>query len=283
MLQAGGDPNLLDGEGNTPLHWASAGSGGITVNYPAARMTPGTTFRDCEECPEMVAIPTGSYQMGDVSDGVYSKELPVHEVMISRPFAVGKYEVTFAEWDACRAADGCTHQPNDMFWGRGTRPVINVSWEDAQEYVKWLSHKTGKPYRLLSEAEWEYVARAGTTTKYWWGNEIGTNNANCLDCGSQGDMEGTAPVGSFAANGFGVFDTAGNVWEWVEDCWNDNYEGAPTDGQAWMNGNCHRRVVRGGSWVNFPEYVRPADRIRLDPGLRNSSYGGFRLARTLTP
>lgn len=248
----------------------------------ADEMTPGSVFRDCDQCPEMVVIPAGSYQMGDVSGrGFFSSEYPVHRVTIEYPFAVGKYEVTFDEWDACVAAGGCSHQPNDEGWGRGTRPVIDVSWEDAQEYVTWLSGETGKPYRLLSEAEWEYVARAGTTTRYWWGNKIGTNNANCDGCGSQWDDKSTAPVGSFTANAFGVFDTAGNVWEWVKDCWNDDYKGAPTDGRAWTSGDCTRRVWRGGSWDLFPENVRPAFRFRYYPGDR-FNYHGFRIARTLT-
>jgi len=247
----------------------------------ADEMTPGSVFRDCDKCPEMVVIPTGSYQMGDLSGEGDSDERPVHRVTIEYPFAVGKYEVTFAEWDACVAAGGCSYRPGDGGWGRGTRPVIDVSWEDAQEYVTWLSGETGKPYRLLSEAEWEYVARAGTTTRYWWGNKIGTNNANCDGCGSQWDDKSTAPVGSFAANAFGVFDTAGNVWEWVEDCWHDDYEGAPADGSAWTSGDCTQRVLGGGSWYVFLRYVRPAGRVRSYPGDRYGNYG-FRIARTLT-
>ena len=248
----------------------------------ADEMTPGKTFRDCDHCPEMVVVPAGSFQMGDVSGEGHSDERPVHHVTIEHSFAVGKYEVTFAEWDACVAAGGCSHQPNDEGWSRYKRPVINVSWADAQEYVRWLSYETGKPYRLLSEAEWEYVARAGTTTTYWWGNEIGANKANCSGCDSQWDNRRTAPVGNFRANAFGVFDTAGNVWEWVEDCWNGNYQGAPTDGRAWTSGDCTRRVWRGGSWGRFPENVRPANRDWNDPGYRSYVHG-FRIARTLTP
>ncbi len=255
----------------------------------ADEMTPGSTFRDCDQCPEMVVIPAGSYQMGDMlgeslndEQSVHHDERPVHHVTIEYPFAVGKYEVTFAEWDACVAAGGCSHRPDDEGWGRGTRPVIKVSWEDAQEYVKWLSRETGKPYRLLSEAEWEYVARAGTKTTYWWGNALGTNKANCDGCGSQWDDKSTAPVGSFTANAFGVFDTSGNVWEWVEDCHNANYKGAPTDGRAWTSGDCSHRVMRGGSWHHYSGHVRSAFRDWYDLDFQ-SFEDGVRVARTLTP
>ena len=195
-------------------------------------------------------------------------EGPVHPVTIARPFAVGVYEVTFAEWDACVSGGGCGgFRPDDEGWGRGSRPVINVSWNDAQRYVQWLSRKTGAKYRLLSEAEWEYVARAGTTTAYWWGDDIGRNNANCLGCWSRWDARGTAPVGSFSANSFGLHDVHGNVWEWTEDC----YEG-----------DCSRRVLRGGSWFDLPWYLRSAIRSGGPSGYRDLN-AGFRVARTLTP
>ena len=157
--------------------------------------------------------------------------------------------------------------------------MINVSWEDAQAYVAWLAKKTGKPHRLLSEAEWEYAARAGTTTRYPWGDEPGTNRANFRDSGSQWS-EQTAPVGSFDPNKFGLYDMIGNVWEWVQDCWNESYKGAPADGRAWESGNCGLRVVRGGSWFNLPENARAAYRNRFAPGYRNSN-SGFRVTRTL--
>ena len=220
------------------------------------------------------------------------EELPPHDVTIA-PFAVGKYEVTFAEWDACVAAGGCTHRPELKGWGRGTQPVAAVSWADAQEYVRWLSRKTGKPYRLLSEAEWEYVARAGTTTQYWWGNEAHYAHAN-YGKNLLGDddfeaveflMEGLyslliLSVGSFEPNAFGLFDTAGNVAEWVEDCWNESYRGAPINGSAWKSGNCDEHVVRGGSWDYDPRFIRSANRFRYDSGFR-FYFIGFRVARTL--
>jgi formylglycine-generating enzyme required for sulfatase activity len=160
--------------------------------------------------------------------------------------------------------------------------VINVSWDDANAYVTWLSKKTGKPYRLLTEAEYEYATRAGTETPYPWGDDIGKNNANCNGCGSEWDNKQTAPVGSFAPNRFGLYDMVGNVWEWVEDCYHETYNGAPTDGSAWITGDCSTHVVRGGSWNNNPENLRSAFRIRLAT-VNRVSYLGFRVGRTLTP
>lgn len=207
-------------------------------------------------------------------------EGPQHEVAISKPFAVGKFTVTFAEWDACVQGGGCP-KAADSDWGRDNRPVINVSWDDANAYVTWLTRLSGKPYRLLSEAEWEYAARAGTKTKYWWGDDIGEGNANCSGCKSLWH-EQTAPVGSFKPNAFGLYDMHGNVWQWVEDCWHKNHDGAPNDGSAWITGDCSLRVVRGGSWYNLPQYLRAAYRFGDDPGYRLNNFG-FRLARTITP
>ena len=216
--------------------------------------------------------------MGCVSgNGCYGDEQPVHAVTIAPPFAISKYEVTFEEYDRFTYP----HQADDEGWGRGRRPVINVSWQDAQEYVAWLSSETGAQYRLPSEAEREYAARAGTTTAYWWGNEIGNNRANCDGCGSQWDNRMTTPVGSFDANAWGLHDVHGNVWEWVQDCWHDSYAAAPGDGSAWtVGGDCGLRVLRGGSWFYNPRYLRAALRFRNIGGLRNIYYG-FRVARTL--
>ncbi len=230
----------------------------------------------------MVVVPAGSFMMGspDTEAGRSPDEGPQHRVTFAQPFAVGKYELTFDEWDACVADRGCKHKPGDEGWGRGRRPVINVSWDDAQTYVAWLAKKTGKGYRLLSEAEWEYAARAGSTTAYPWGQEPGTNRANFYGSGSQWSGKQTAPVGRFKANAFGLFDMIGNVWEWTQDCWNDSYAGAPKDGSAWLKGDCVRRVVRGGSWDNYPEFARAACRNWYLPGVRLNDLG-FRLARTL--
>ena len=240
----------------------------------------GTKFRDCDECPELVVVPSGTYKMGSKRGN--SDEKPVRDVRIGYPLAVGVFEVTFGEWDACVSEGGCGgYRPDDEGWGRGPRPVVNVSWDDAQAYVGWLSEKTGQAYRLLSESEWEYVARAGTRTGYWWGDETGRNRANCAGCGSRWDNQKTAPVGSFPANAFGLHDVHGNVWEWVENCYIDGYAGAPVNGSAW-EWNCDRRVLRGGSWFNIPWYLRSAIRDWNSTGLRDTILG-FRIARTLTP
>ena len=250
---------------------------------------PGEVFRDCDVCPEMVVLPSGSFQMGspwseaDRNDN----EGPVRRVRIGYAFAVGKYEVTFAEWDACVSEGGCGgRRPSDVGWGRGKRPVINVSWEDAKGYVDWLSRKTGKEYRLLSESEWEYAARAGTAGPFHTGGTISTDQAN-YD-GNYiygGGVEGvyrrkTVPVGSFGSNGFGLHDMHGNVSEWVEDCWKGSYAGAPSDGSARKSGNCSSQVLRGGSWSNDPGNLRSANRFRNSTGLRYGS-DGFRVTRTL--
>ena len=228
--------------------------------------------------PEMVVIPAGSFKMGCVSGiDCWKSQEPVHAVRIAS-FELSKYEVTFEEYDAFTDATG-RERADEGGWGRGRRPVINVSWHDAVAYTHWLSDQTGKIYRLPSEAEWEYAARAGTETRYSWGNNLGYNRANCTVCGSRWDGKMTAPVGSFEANGWGLHDMHGNVWEWVRDCWNDNYRRAPTDGSAWMVGECSFRVRRGGSWNSEPRDLRSAYRFWHVPGLQHNEYG-FRVARS---
>lgn len=244
---------------------------------------PGESFADPlssgGQGPEMVVVPAGSFSMGCVSGlDCYDDEKPVREVTISQPFAVSKYEITFEDYDRFSAPDAL----DDEGWGRGRLPVMRVSWNDASDYVAWLSAQTGESYRLLSEAEWEYVARAGSATKYSWGNSIGSNRANCYGCGSQWDYEQTAPAGSFEPNAFGLYEVHGNVYEWVEDCWNGSYEGAPADGSAWTSGDCERRVVRGGAWDDFPDDLRIALRVGTSAD-RSDGYYGFRVARTLGP
>ncbi len=247
-------------------------------------LKPAGTFQECSKCPVMTVAPSGSFFMGSptTEPGRDSDEGPQHPVTIGAQFAVGRYAVTFDEWQACVADGGCNgYKPSDQGWGGGRRPVINVSWTDASMYVAWLAKKTGKPYRLLSEAEYEYVTRAGATTAYPWGDTIGKNNANCNGCGSQWDNKQTAPVGSFAANGFGLYDTVGNVWEWTQDCNHDSYSGAPTDGSAWSKGgDCGSRILRGGAFDNYPKVVRSADRTGLNTDIRSNDFG-FRVARTL--
>ncbi len=239
-------------------------------------LKPGDTFRDCAECPELVVLPAGSFRMGSSNN---DREEPVHEVSIGSPFAIGVREVTFEEWDRCVDDGGCKFRPADRGWGRGNRPAINVSWLDAKEYVTWLTRKTGHTYRLPTEAEWEYAARGGTASPYWWGRSVGTRHANCREC-STGESERTLPVGSYKANPFGLYDTAGNAAEWVEDCWNDSYQGAPTDGSAWTTGQCRLRVLRGGSFDSQSDYVRSNSRFRYDSDVRYSG-NGFRVVRQL--
>src|SRR5262249_28192153 len=235
-------------------------------------------------CPEVMVVPAGEFMMGSyiTEEGRYFNEGPLHKVTIGHPFAVSKFDVTFADWDACVSVGGCLKEGNDEGWGRGKQPVIDGSWNDAKAYAAWLSMMTGKTYRLLTEAEWEYAARAGTTTAYFWGDKIGKGNANCLDCGSDWDNRQPSPVGSFKPNAFGLYDMMGNVWQWVEDCDHLNYDGAPTDGSAWTTGDCSRRVFRGGSWGTDPRGVRSARRIGSTPGSRDSRLG-FRVGRTLLP
>ena len=284
----------------------------------ARKWRPGKAFRDCADCPEMVVLPAGSFTMGSPSDeeGREDYEGPQHGVTIAKPFAVGKYEVTRAEFarfvaETGHATGGSCSTYEGGKWnnrsGRGWRdpgfaqtdrvPVVCVSWHDAKAYVAWLSKKTSKGYRLLSESEWEYAARAGTRTSRYWGNSVSAQcgHANGADLAAKGRVSGrtvapcldghvhTAPVGSFGANGFRLHDLLGNVWEWVEDCLHKRYDGAPTDGRAWTAGDyCRRRVLRGGSWNDSPGFLRAAFRNRLSAGNRLFNLG-FRVGRTLTP
>jgi formylglycine-generating enzyme required for sulfatase activity len=254
-------------------------------------LKPGDAFRECaKDCPEMIVVPAGEFMMGSptTEKGRYDNEDDgsgrQYKVTIPVRFAVSKFDVTFADWDACVSVGACPKEGrgNDLGWGRGRRPVVYVGWNDAQAYVAWLSTMTGKTYRLLTEAEWEYAARAGTTTAYFWGDQIGKGNANCNGCGSQWDNLQTSPVGSFEPNAFGLYDMAGNVWQWVEDCYQENYTEAPADGSAWTHEGCNDRVVRGGSWYNYPLNLRAASRVRGASDLRLDDLG-FRVARTLTP
>jgi len=234
---------------------------------------PGSVFRDCQiGCPAMIVLPPGEFIMGDQSER--------HRVTIAKPFAVAQFDVTFDEWDRCTAAGACP-QAFDAGWGRGDRPVINISWNDAKSYVAWLSRLTGKDYHLLSEAQFEYAAHAGTATGYPWGEKISKGNANCIGCGSEWDGKQTATVGSFTPNGFGLLDMHGNVWTWCEDSWHNDYEGAPTDGSAWTRvDKKNRRVVRGGSWTSSAQSLRSAYRGQFGTDDRSNDVG-LRVARTL--
>lgn len=257
----------------------------------------GAVFQDAPFGPEMVVVPPGSFVMGSPEDEPERSrnDSPQHEVTIGDPVAVGRYAVTFEEWDFAqddhdwqRITGVKPHKPEDHGWGRGDRPVINVNWEDAQAYVKWLRDKTGKAYRLLSEAEWEYVARAGTTSPFWWGDGFTPDQANYngnytyKGGGKKGKYrQKTLPVRSFEPNPWGLYQVHGNVYEWCEDVWHDNYNGAPDDGGAWNDDRSSSRVLRGGSWVDIPEFCRSAYRSRISAGSRGIGIG-FRLARTLT-
>ena len=266
----------------------------------------GERFRDCAQCPEMVVVPAGEFLMGSPESeaGRFVNEGPVHRVRIAAPFAVGVYEVTFAEWDACMEDGGCGQIRRR--WSihdeePGWQPVGNIRWNDAQEYVGWLTAKTGERYRLPSESEWEYAARAGTRTSRPWGDsESGQcRHANGADAENKRRLSGyvenltvascddgrahPAPVGRFKANAWGLHDVLGNVWEWTEDCWNDSYVGAPADGGAWRSGDCSRSVLRGGSSYDRPRALRSALRLGSDSSNYDSSYNvGFRVARILT-
>ena len=239
------------------------------------------------EGPEMVVVPAGTFRMGCLQlAGCYDDELPVREVTIPGRFALSKYEITFADWDACVEGGGCDgYLPYDKGWGRGSRPVIHVNWDDAQSYVLWLSRQTGEMYRLPSEAEWEYAARAGTETRFNWGDDFKIDLANCRDERCRDAYPNTAPVGSFPANAWGLHDMHGNVNEWVQDCWNgSSYEGAPTDGSAWVvdDRDCGSRMLRGGAWSSTPEGLRSATRVGNYPIDRLNTVG-FRVARGLPP
>jgi formylglycine-generating enzyme required for sulfatase activity len=248
------------------------------------RKRPGKIFRDVlkdgSQGPQMVVVPAGEFKMGDVCGDGDVEERPVHSVRISKAFAIGRYPITFEEYDRFATATS-RELPDDLAWGRGGQPVINVAWADAVECANWLSEQTGKHYRLPTEAEWEYAARAGSETAYWWGTEIKSGMANCADDGSRWGRKQTAPVGSFPPNPFGLYDTAGNVWEWVQDHWHENYAGAPIDGSAWEDKTSGKRVIRGGSWNVSPRNLRSSNRSRGNPGFRGNVVG-FRLAQDLS-
>lgn len=254
----------------------AGGAACVTAEEP--ERYPGEYFHDCEGCPELVVVPPGKFMMG--AKGIDKHEIPVHQVTIAKTFAIGVFEVTFDEWAVCLKEKGCKRWPDDHKWGRGRRPVINLYYSEILQYLDWISKKTGKTYRLPSEAEWEYAARGGTSTQYWWGDEVGRGHANCRGCGTHWSGRLSAPVGSLKPNPFGLYDTAGNVWDYVADCWNPTHLGAPADGSARTEGRCGERVTKGGSWYYFSKLSRPAYRYKND--VRIKSYNiGFRVLREL--
>jgi formylglycine-generating enzyme required for sulfatase activity len=283
-------------------------------------LNPMDVFRECDNCPEMVVVPAGSFIMGSpTSDPRHANnEGPQHRVTISHAFAAGKFTVTvdqfsdFVEESGYDIGTKCwTFEDGNWeersgrsfrspgFSQTGLHPAVCLNWNDAKAYVAWLSKKTGKPYRLLTEAEWEYAARAGTSTQYFFGDNANDmcRYGNGADQNAKREIAGasdwtflacndehahTAAVGSFLANAFGLYDVHGNAWQWLEDCWHDNYDGAPSDGSAWTSGDCSRRVVRGGSWSNGPRLLRAAIHHWNSADGRDH-LDGFRLGRTLTP
>jgi formylglycine-generating enzyme required for sulfatase activity len=252
----------------------------------------GRVFRDCPICPDMVVVPAGEFLMGSPESerGRGRNEGPQRKVAV-RAFAMGKFEATFAQWDACATEGGCKHRPHDETWGRGRRPVINVSWHDAADFVAWLARKTGKTYRLPTEAEWEYAVRGITEASashppFSTGTTINYKQANYDANFTYGDgkmglfRQKTIEVGRFPRNAFGLHDMHGNVWEWVQDCYKDSYRGAPTDGSAVVSPDCRLRILRGGAWNYFPQLLRSAYRYATAPEIR-LDIAGFRVARSL--
>jgi formylglycine-generating enzyme required for sulfatase activity len=292
---------------------AAAGVAGIAiagaaVGQSVASVEPGSAFSECHDCPEMVVVPAGSFRMGSPADEEgRDDDEGQHRVTFDRPFAVGRYAVTWDQWEACVRDAHCDGiavetalraqpdgQPSREFvdWGRGSRPVVGVSWYDAQAFVGWLNRKTGSDgaYRLLSESEWEYAARAGTTTPYPWGDEPDHDYANFGAAeGLGGVIEGrdawldeTAPVGSFPPNAFGLYDMHGNTFEWIEDCYEADVTKLPTDGSAMKGGSCATRSMRSNSYTSNPHTLRSSNRAApYPPTLRGRNYLSFRVAKTL--
>lgn len=249
----------------------TAAAGAVSTTLRAGEI------RDCPACPVLVSVPAGSFTMG--SSASDPAEKPPHHVTIGQPFAIGRYEVTVEQWNACADAGGCQRIPTVAESAKNA-PVRDVSWDDAQQYVAWLSKATGKTYRLPTEAEWEYAARGGTASAFWWGDQMRKGNANCKDCGEPWSQDGPAPVGSFAANPYGLHDVNGSVWEWVADCWHSTYKNAPADGRAWNENACGSRVIRGGSWREGASYMVSSTRFKYSPSVRQSQ-NGFRVARDM--
>ena len=275
----------------TPAPFAPTPGANSVLSLEAEQaLKPKDTFKECGNCPEMIVVPAGSFTMGSPANEPErgADEGPQHRVIFAGQFAVGKFALTFDEWDACSADGGCNgHNPSDQGWGRGRQPVINLSWDDTKAYVAWLSKKTGKTYRLLSEAEQEYVTRAGTTTPFWWGHSISTTQANYDGSHTYGnDLKGefrgrTVPVDMFEPNRWGLYQVHGNVWDWTEDCYHPSYQGAPADGSAWTSSDCSHHVVRGGSWHAYPGELRSASRNNGIFPTNGPDVLGFRVARTL--
>ncbi len=272
------DAKVVDKAAATETSAGASAKPVVNSNYRV-----GQTVSDCDRCPQIVVIPAGEFMMGAAPGEARrsQREMPQHKVVIPRSLGVSKFEITFEEWDACVADGGCNHRSGDEGWGRERRPVINVSWHDAQEYVNWLSKRSGQVYRLLSEAEWEYATRAGTQTPYHSGNEMASNQARFKSVSGASGQEKSVTVGRYPPNLFGLHDLHGNVREWTEDCRHENFRNAPSDGGSWVNGgNCDYRVIRGGSWGDRKSFLRSAYRSWTKPNSRSYAVG-LRVAREL--
>jgi len=264
-------PSSASSASSASIRQREVASGAVTVD-----VKPGE-LKDCPACPVLHSVPAGTFTMG--SNGGDPTEKPPHHVAIGQPFAIGKYEVTVEQWNACADGGGCPRIATVAGAARNA-PMRDVSWDDAQQYAAWLSKASGKRYRLPTEAEWEYAARGGTATLYWWGDQMRKGTANCKDCGEPWSADAPANAGSFAANGFGLHDVNGSVWEWVADCWHVSYKGAPADGRAWDEPGCSVRVIRGGSWQEGASYMLSSTRFKYSASVRQSQ-NGFRVARDL--
>jgi formylglycine-generating enzyme required for sulfatase activity len=242
------------------------------ANVPAAGES-----KDCAACPVMISLPAGSFTMGSNAGDI--SERPPHHVTIGAPFAIGKYAVTVEQWNACVAVNACPKLSSENGPDKNV-PARDLSWDDVQQYIKWLGKVTGKPYRLPTEAEWEYAARGGTATPYWWGQQMRKGNTNCKGCGDPWHEERPENVGTFAANPYGLYDMGGNVWQWVSDCWHSSYKDAPADGHAWDANGCDMRVIRGGSWREGADYMLVSTRFKYSESVRQSQ-NGFRVAKDL--
>jgi formylglycine-generating enzyme required for sulfatase activity len=259
----------------TPAPDAARPLTGPAPTQPSAHKA-GADIQDCPACPVLAAVPAGSFTMGSNSSD--PSEKPAHRLTIARPFAIGRTEVTVQQWNACVEAGACPRVADTQ---RAPKlPAGDISWDDAQVYVKWLSKVSGKPYRLPTEAEWEYAARGGAASRYWWGEDMKRGAANCRECGEPWQEAAPAPAGSFSANGYGLHDMSGSLWEWVQDCWHSSYKNAPADARAWEEAFCRQRVIRGGSWRDGASYMPASTRFKYDASVRHSQ-NGFRVARDL--
>ncbi len=276
ILAVGGLAWRYQPELKQQLYWFTAVRGHVLSAAAEHALKPANHFQECTDCPDMVVLPAGHFDMGAPQDqgDKSGREYPRHPVTIRSAFAVGRVPVTFAQYSACAAHGDC--DPEISGNTGDDRPAVNVTWYDAERYAAWLARITGKPYRLLSETEYEYAERGGTRTPFPWGDRPDTSKANC--CGSKG----TTPVFAFPANGFGLRDMVGNVYEWVADCFHGNYEpNPPPDESVWqVTGACQRRVIRGASWLSQAPLLRSSWRDSSEPNKRKEDIG-FRVARSL--